>query len=133
MNRISVAAAIIAMSAAPALAQDLSVMGADQDVSGGSVVASSVMAGEDGWLVIHRTDAAMKPGPVVGHAALKAGENKDVSAKLDEPVKSGDMLMLMLHSDNGPKKGEFEYTLGAKEDGPVRVNDKLVMSMITAK
>jgi hypothetical protein len=43
------------------------------------------------------------------------------------PVKSGDMLMLMLHSDNGPKKGEFEYTLGAKEDGPVRVNDKLVM------
>ena len=41
--------------------------------------------------------------------------------------------MLMLHSDNGPKKGEFEYTLGAKEDGPVRVSEKLVMATITAK
>lgn len=132
MNRFSIAAAILALSAAPALSQDLSVMGSDQDVSGGNVVASSIMAGEDGWLVVHRTTAEMKPGAVVGHAALKAGENKDVSAKLDEEVKSGDMLMLMLHSDNGPKKGEFEYTLGAKEDGPVRVNDKLVMTTITA-
>jgi hypothetical protein len=133
MKRFVILASLAGFAAAPALAQDLSVMGSDQDVSGGSVVASSIMAGEDGWLVVHRTDAAMKPGPVVGHAALKAGENKDVSAKLDEPVKSGEMLMLMLHSDNGPKKGEFEYTLGAKEDGPVRVDDKLVMSMITAK
>lgn len=133
MKRFVILASLAGFAAVPALAQDLSVMGSDQDVSGGSVVASSIMAGEDGWLVVHRTDAAMKPGPVVGHAALKAGENKDVSAKLDEPVKSGEMLMLMLHSDNGPKKGEFEYTLGAKEDGPVRVDDKLVMSMITAK
>jgi hypothetical protein len=51
MKRMSIVAAAIALSAAPALSQDLSVMGADQDVSGGSVVASSVMAGEDGWLV----------------------------------------------------------------------------------
>lgn len=126
-------AAIISLAASPAFASDLSVTGADQDVSGGSVVASSIVAGEDGWLVVHRTDADMKPGPVVGHAMVKAGENKDVSANLDEQVKAGDMLMLMLHTDNGPKAGEFEYTLGAKEDGPARVDDKLVMSVITAK
>ncbi|WP_420407508.1 DUF7282 domain-containing protein [Hoeflea sp.] len=112
----------------------MSVMGEDQDVSGGTVTASQINAGANGWLVVHRTDADMKPGPVVGHAPLKAGENSDVTAILTEPVESGEMLMLMLHSeDGGMKTGIFEYTLGAKEDGPVRVDDKLVMQVITAK
>lgn len=134
MKRILIATTFLFTASATAFAADLSVTGADQDVSGGSVTASSIVAGEDGWLVVHRTDAAMKPGPVVGHVAVKAGENKDVMAKLDEPVKAGDMLMLMLHTDStGTKPGEFEYTLGAKEDGPVRVDDKLVMATITAK
>lgn len=134
MVRITLAAAALGLTLSPALAADLSVTASDQDVSGGSVIASSIVAGEDGWLVVHRTDSAMKPGLVVGHAAVKAGENKDVSAKLDQAVKPGEMLMLMLHTDStGMKPGEFEYTLGAKEDGPVRVDDKLVMAIITAK
>lgn len=134
MRRSILATAVLAASASVALAADLAVTGSDQDVSGGNVTASSVVAAEDGWLVVHRTDAAMKPGPVVGHASIKAGENKDVTAKLDEAVKSGDMLMLMLHSEaGGMQAGVFEYTLGSKEDGPVRVNDKLVMVMIHAK
>lgn len=113
---------------------ELGVMASDQDVSGGSVMADNVMAAAPGWLVVHRTDAAMKPGPVVGHAALAAGDNKGVTAALDEPVKSGEMLMLMLHGEEGGMKpGVFEYTLGAKEDGPVKVNGKLVMQVITAK
>jgi len=127
-------ALFLMLSALAASAAELAVTGEDQDVSGGKVTASSVVAGEDGWLVVHRTDAAMKPGPVIGYAPVKSGENKDVSADLSEPVKSGDMLMLMLHSEAGGKQvGVFEYTLGAKEDGPVRVNDKLVMVMIHAK
>lgn len=40
----------------------------DQDVSNGIVSADKVVAGENGWLVVHRTDADMKPGPVVGYA-----------------------------------------------------------------
>ena len=45
-----------------------------------------------------------------------------------------DMLMLMVHSeDGGMKTGVFEYTLGAKEDGPIKPDGKLVMSTITAK
>lgn len=112
----------------------MSVMGEDQDVSGGTVTASQINAGANGWLVVHRTDADMKPGPVVGYSPLKAGENNDVTAILTEPVESGEMLMLMLHGEEGgTKTGIFEYTLGAKEDGPVRVDDKLVMQVITAK
>ena len=34
----------------------LAVMGENQDVSGGTVTASKVMAGANGWLVVHRTD-----------------------------------------------------------------------------
>lgn len=107
---------------------------ADQDVSNGVVSATKVMAGENGWLVVHRTDAEMKPGPVVGYAPLRAGENMDVAAILTEPVASGEMLMLMVHSETGGMAtGAFEYTLGAKEDGPIRVDGNLVMQVVTAK
>lgn len=106
----------------------------DQDVSNGVVSASKIMAGENGWMVVHRTDADMKPGPVVGYAPIRAGETMDVAAILQEPVASGEMLMLMVHAEaGGNATGVFEYTLGATEDGPIKVDDKLVMQVITAK
>ena len=106
---------------------------ANQDVSNGVVSADKVVAGENGWLVVHRTDADMKPGPVVGYAPLRGGENTDVAAILQEEVKSGEMLMLMVHAEQGGMKtGVFEYTLGAKEDGPIKPDGKLVMQVITA-
>jgi hypothetical protein len=112
----------------------IAVTGSDQDVSGGTVSADMIMADSNGWLVVHRTDKSKKPGPVVAYAPLKKGKNHDVSAILTEPVKSGDMLMLMLHGEaGGMKTGIFEYTLGAKEDGPIKVDGKLVMDVITAK
>lgn len=106
---------------------------ANQDVSNGVVSATKVVAGENGWLVVHRTDAEMKPGPVVGYAPLRAGENTDVAAILQEEVKSGEMLMLMVHAEEaGMKTGVFEYTLGAKEDGPIKPDGKLAMTVVTA-
>ncbi|MBF9031305.1 hypothetical protein HKCCE3408_12955 [Rhodobacterales bacterium HKCCE3408] len=106
----------------------------DQDVSNGVVSAGTVMAPENGWLVVHRTDADMAPGPVVGHAPLRAGENIDVAAILTEDVAPGDMLMLMVHAeDGGMRTGIFEYTLGATEDGPIRMDGNLVMSVVTAQ
>lgn len=110
------------------------VMATDQSVENGIVAAEKVAASENGWLVVHRTDADMKPGPVVGYAPLRAGENTDVAAILTEAVAPGEMLMLMVHGETGGMAtGVFEYTLGAKEDGPIRIEDKLVMSVITAK
>ena len=110
------------------------VTASDQDVSNGIVSAESVMAGENGWMVVHRTDSEMAPGPVVGYAPLRAGENADVAAILQEDVASGDMLMLMVHSEaGGNETGVFEYTLGATEDGPIRMDDELVMTVITAQ
>ncbi|MBJ7552197.1 DUF7282 domain-containing protein [Marinomonas ostreistagni] len=112
----------------------VSVEGMDQDVSHGYVTASTIKSEANGWLVVHRTDSNMKPGPVVGYAPVIKGKNSNVSAILQEPVKSGEMLMLMLHGENGGMKtGVFEYTLGAKEDGPIKVDGKLVMDVISAK
>lgn len=106
----------------------------DQNVSAGTVTASKIIAPENGWLVVHRTGADMKPGVVVGHSPLKKGENMHVSAILTDEVKSGEMLMLMVHSEaGGMKTGIFEYTLGAKEDGPIKPEGQLVMQTITAK
>ncbi|MEQ8296821.1 MAG: hypothetical protein RIB55_10100 [Nitratireductor sp.] len=135
MRQIPTAAFALALSGSVALAMSNdAVMVTDQDVSSGVVTADKITAEANGWLVVHRTDTQMKPGPVIGYAPLKAGDNMDVSAILQEEVKSGEMLMLMVHGEaGGMKTGVFEYTLGAKEDGPVRVDDKLVMTVISAK
>lgn len=134
LTALSIAAAALISTSAYAMHHELSVKSSDQDVSEGTVTASEIMAKSNGWLVVHRTDKAMKPGPVVGYAPLKKGKNTDVAAILTEPVKEGEMLMLMLHGeDGGSKTGIFEYTLGAKEDGPVKVDGKLVMTVIHAK
>ncbi|MGR4069328.1 DUF7282 domain-containing protein [Billgrantia sp. C5P2] len=106
----------------------------DQSVSGGTVSAEKVMAPSNGWLVVHRTDESRAPGPVVGYSPLKEGENMDVTAILTEEVKAGDHLMLMIHDEEGGMTtGVFEYTLGASEDGPIRVDGDLVMSTISAQ
>lgn len=119
----------------PALAgMSQAVKASNQDVSSGTVAATEIHAETNGWLVVHRTDDSHKPGPVVGYAPLRKGATKDVVAILTEPVKPGEKLMLMLHGENGGKQtGIFEYTLGAKTDGPVKVGGKLVMAVITAE
>ena len=71
---------------------------------------------------------------MVGYAPLRAGENADVAAILTEAVAPGEKLMLMIHSEaGGMQTGIFEYTLGATEDGPIKPDGNLVMTVITAQ
>lgn len=111
-----------------------SVEATNQSVADGVVSAEMVVATQNGWMVVHRTDMEMKPGPVVGYAPLRMGDNVDVAAILTEEVAPGEMLMLMVHSEaGGVMTGGFEYTLGAVEDGPIRIDGDLVMTVITAE
>lgn len=106
----------------------------NQPLANGTVMAGKVIASANGWLVVHRTDAEMKPGAVIGYAPLIEGENTDVAATLTEPVAPGEALILMLHSeDGGMVAGSFEFTPGSKEDVPVRIDGKPVMAMIVAE
>ena len=136
---LAASAALCLMTPAAVIADAHSGMGAmvmtgNQSVANGIVSAKAVTAPENGWLVVHRTDASMKPGYVVGHAPLRKGHNKDVAAILTEPVNPGEMLMLMVHSETGGNfTGIFEYTLGATEDGPIKPDGKLVMKVINAR
>ncbi len=127
-------AALIANSAIAAAHASPKVVAVDQSVANGIVSAKEIVAGENGWMVVHRVKADGKPGPVVGHAPLRAGTNDDVAAILTEPVASGEKLMLMIHAETGgTQTGIFEYTLGAKEDGPIKPGGQLVMAIITTK
>ena len=138
MKLLPIVAAVLTLSSGLVYASDHSISpmveAKDQNVSNGIVSARMVKADANGWMVVHRTGADKKPGPVVGYAPLRKGENIDVAAILQEPVASGEMLMLMVHAEAGGKTvGVFEYSLGAKEDGPIRVDGNLVMAIITAK
>lgn len=124
---VALTAALLMAGPAAAMSH-LMVEASDQDVSGGEVVASKVHIAEDGWLVIHRTGDDMAPGAIVGHTAVKQGENANVSTKLDEQVNSGDKLLFMLHADGGTA-GEFEPS----EDAPVMEDGKMITTVITAK
>ncbi|EPX82448.1 DUF7282 domain-containing protein [Salipiger mucosus] len=136
MKYLIAAAALSTATGAYAASHSMTPMveATDQSVENGVVSADVVNAPENGWLVVHRTDSDMAPGPVVGHAPLRAGETADVAAILTEEVAPGDMLMLMVHSEaGGMETGVFEYTLGATEDGPIKPEGELVMTTITAQ
>jgi hypothetical protein len=111
------------------------VQASDQDVSSGVVMVDKVMAEQNGWLVIHRTEDGTTPGEVVGYAPLQAGENAEVQAELQGEVASGEKLMLMVHTEEGgEQEGVFEYTLGSTQDGPAKTADgQLIMTVITAQ
>jgi plastocyanin len=95
--------------------------------AGDSVRIARVVAAQDGWMVIHTNTADNKPGPVIGHAAVRAGETTDLVVSLDQPVNVGDKLWPMLHIDAG-QIGIYEFP---GPDAPVIVNGDIVMKQIT--
>jgi hypothetical protein len=76
-----------------------------------------------GWLVMHPVAAGKPDGNVVaGYTYLEAGTNKDVTIKLSNRARSGDMFIVMLHSDvNADQVFDFVFV----EDG-INVEDKAV-------
>jgi len=78
----------------------------DQAIANGTVTIQKVVAAQDGWLVVH-AQASGNPGPDLGHAAVKAGDNANVVVKIDV-VKATPVLYAMLHVDLGTK-GTYEF------------------------
>lgn len=98
----------------------------DQPV-GSTVTVASVTAGQDGWVVIH-LDENNAPGKVIGHTAIKKGNNKDVQVTLEASVAAGTKVWPMLHIDAGTI-GTYEFP---GPDAPVKDADgKVVMKQIT--
>ncbi|MDQ2996215.1 MAG: LPXTG cell wall anchor domain-containing protein, partial [Chloroflexota bacterium] len=114
-------------AAAPAVADAPSgtVDAADQALANGGITVANVTAGQDGWIVAH-LDEGGKPGKVIGHTAVKKGDNKNVAIALSEDVPAGGKLWSMLHIDAGTI-GTYEFP-GA--DAPVVVGGNVVMKQI---
>ena len=83
-----------------------SVVVQDQTITDSRVVILKVVSATPGWIVIH-SDNAGKPGPVVGYAAVRAGENLDVVVAIDSK-KATPVLYAMLHADAGVV-GTYEF------------------------
>ena len=73
-----------------------------------------------GWIVIHKEEGG-GPGGVVGYAAVKDGENKDVIVKIDSYTATP-KLFAMLHTGAG-KVGTYEFP---GPDLPVMLNGEMV-------
>jgi plastocyanin len=106
---------------APAMAAAMPSVGvADQPIKDDTVTVAQVVSNGPGWIVIH-ADKNGAPGPVLGYAAVKDGENTDVAVKLAAEGRT-ETLYAMLHTDSGTV-GTYEFP-GA--DGPVSVDGKVV-------
>lgn len=93
------------------------------------LVAQSVLAEVDGFLVVH-TEAEGGPGPVAGFAPVSAGINHNVEVTLAQLPPTA-VLWPMLHVDTGTV-GEYEFGTVEGADGPVRVNDQVLTFPINA-
>ena len=137
LQTLFVVLSLFTLLTACAAAQDStpSVTVNDQAVDG-SVTVESVVAEQDGFIVIHRANADGS-GPLapssIGHAPVSAGENSDVAVTLDESVSEGDTLFAMLHVDSN-NNGVYEFGPGSTDvDTPVSVDDEVVVEPFTVE
>ncbi|MEP3422100.1 MAG: hypothetical protein ABJN35_10230 [Erythrobacter sp.] len=76
---------------------------------GTTLTFSEVHIEGDGWLVMHPfIDGAPNGDYVAGYSFVEGGTNKDVSITLNPAPDSGDMYIVMLHSDSNAD-GVFDF------------------------
>jgi hypothetical protein len=78
----------------------------DQALVNDTVTVALVTSTGPGWLVIH-ADNGGKPGAVIGHSQVRAGDNQDVLVQIDLS-QATPMLFAMLHTDAGVL-GTYEF------------------------
>ena len=101
--------------------------------SGDMATFADVVADKDGYLVIHATNNGQTVAPAsLGHTAIKAGDNKNVSVTIDKPFVSGDSYVAMLHDEtNG--NSTYDFGEGSTDvDTPVMANGNAVSDPFTA-
>lgn len=97
----------------------------DQALTNNAVLVTSVTASQDGWVVVHESnaDGTVKVPDNIGKVAIKAGTTNNLSIPLDKQVADGAKLWPMLHIDVG-QPGVYEFP---GPDVPVAANGDIVM------
>lgn len=112
---------------------DPMVQASDQSPDNNDVTVSIVNSPENGWIVIHASDANGNFAEVLGQTQVAAGENLNVVVELsDNPanaVDNGDKLWAMLHYDRGTE-GTYEFP---GDDVPAVFGGAVVMKPFTVE
>jgi hypothetical protein len=95
---------LAAQASTPAVVPSVVVQ--DQSIDDSRVIVLKVLSATPGWIVIH-SDNGGKPGPVLGYAAVREGENLNVVVAIDAK-KATPVLYAMLHVDVGVV-GTYEF------------------------
>jgi hypothetical protein len=100
MKKLILASALsLAAFSVPARAADM-IAPDGLKASPSSVTVASASAGKAGYLVVHESADGTTAGAVIGHKAIKAGDNKNVSIPLEKKMKAGAKLIVMMHSED---------------------------------
>ena len=108
----------------------------EQDLVNGVVYVESITLEEDGYVVIHASNAAgdgpMLPEIISAPVYLEAGTYMNVGVPLTEDanVEAGDTLWVMLHKDTGEAK-VYEFEGSDSPDQPFLNGENIVMTSIT--
>ncbi len=92
----------------------------DQSITASRVVIQSVVTTSPGWVAIH-VDRDGQPGAVIGHAAISAGDNQNVTVAIDQTLATP-ILWAVLHSDD-TDVGVWDFPEG---DFAVMIDGRLV-------
>ena len=110
------------------MAQDVTpdITVADQSASGRQVTIPQTVMAQDGWVVIHNSDAdgnIVLPDIISEPMAVSAGTTDNVVVTLTQDPTEGQKLFAMLHID-AETMGTYEFP---GPDAPVKVDDKVVV------
>lgn len=94
----------------------------NQIVQGNIITASNLTVNADAWVVVHASNEA-NDGPQVPEiisvpVQVPAGSNDNVEIELTQAVAAGDVIYVMLHTENGDI-GEYEFDGDNGLDGPI--------------
>ncbi|MDT0499983.1 MULTISPECIES: hypothetical protein [unclassified Halomonas] len=102
---------------------------------GSRVTVEAVSLAEDGFVVVHASDAEGKiVAPAsIGHVAVAGGEHTAVEVPLEREVAAGERLYVMLHRDTGTP-GEYAFGPGSVDvDPPLVVDGKPVVRSVAVQ
>ena len=126
------AAAMLALGSSAFAASSITTQGAT--VRGDVLTLPKVMAGQDGYLVIHAVENGKPVEPQsIGHTPVTKGENDNVAVTTDYPLKPGQSYLAMLHKEtNGD--GTYDFGKGmTKVDTPMMAHGKPVTRKFSLK
>lgn len=108
----------------------------DQAVDNGSITISETLAGQIGFVVLHRdtgNDTPVVPASI-GNGQVYVGQNSDLVIQLNdgETLETGEKVWAMLHIDNGTI-GSYDFDGSAGSDDPpvFDANNNIVMVQFT--